>query len=186
MTKKKKCSYLDAGKTLLVIESSLCCHLLRFEHFAITSWAAFFVPVLPGQNGGVRCHDVSTRPVQLVTADVAVEISVRSDRGDVDADRPRALATAHALLVVQPALDLHLLRGVNRAVATRTRNALVLAGDLAGVSVDLGCLVLGEGLLETGLAVYLIIRAFINIVGVLEGSSTLAAAEALWMPSKIL
>ena len=169
-----------------MIESSLCRHLLRFEHFAITSWAAFFVPVLPGQNGGVRCHDVSTRPVQLVTADVAVEIAVRSDRRDVDADRPRALATAHALLVVQPTFYLHLLCRIDRAVATRTRNALVLAGDLARVGVDLGRLVLGEGLLETGLAVDLIVSAFTNIVGVLERSRTLGAAEALGMPSKIL
>ena len=184
--KRKKCCYLDAGKTLLVIESSLCRHLLRFEDFAIAPWAAFSVPVLPGQDGGVRRHDVPARPVQLVTADVAVEVAVRSDCGDVDADRTRALAAAHALLVVQPALDLHLLRGVNRAVATRTRDGLVLAGDLARVGVDLGRLVLGEGLLETGLAVDLIVSAFINIVGVLEGSRTLGAAEALGMPSKIL
>ena len=182
--KKKKVSNLDAGETLLVVKSSLCRHLLCFKHLPVASWAALSVPVLPGQDGGVRGHYVSARPVQLVAADVAVEIAVRSDRCDVDADRTRALAAAHALLVVEPALDLHLLGGVDRAVAARTRNALVLAGNLARVGVDLGRLVLGEGLLEAGLAVDLIVGAFIDIVGVLEGSGALGAAEAAWMPSK--
>ena len=167
-----------------MVKSSLRRHLLRFKNLPIAPWAALSVPVLPGQDRGVRGHDVSARPVQLVTADVAVEISVRPDSGDVDADRARTLPAGHALLVVQPALDLHLLGGVDRAVAARTRNALVLAGNLARVGVDLGRLVLGEGLLEAGLAVDLIVGAFIDIVGVLEGSGTLGAAEAAWVPSK--
>ena len=169
-----------------MVESSLRRHLLRFKNLPIAPWAALSVPVLPGQDRGVRGHDVSARPVQLVTADVAVEISVRTDSSDVNADRTGALATAHALLVVQPALDLHLLGGVDRTVAARTRNALVLAGNLAGVGVNLGRLILREGLLEAGLAVDLIVGAFINIVGVLERSGTLGAAEALWMPCKVL
>ena len=177
-------SNLDAGKALLMVESSLCRHLLCFKDLSVAPWAALPVPVLPRQDGGVRCHDVSARPVQLVAADVAVEVAVRANGSDVDADRTRALAAAHALLVVEPALDLHLLGGVDRAVAARTRNALVLAGNLARVGVDLRRLVLGEGLLEAGLAVDLIVGAFIDIVGVLEGSGALGAAEAAWMPSK--
>ena len=169
-----------------MVESSLCRHLLCFKHLPIAPWAALPVPVLPGQNGGVCCHDVSARPVQLVTADVAVEIAVRSNGGDIDADRTRALAAAHALLVVQPALDLHLLGREHGAVAARTSNALILTGNLASVGINLGRLVLGECFLEAGLAVDLVVGAFIDIVGVLEGSGALGAAEALWMPSKIL
>ena len=169
-----------------MVESSLCCHLLGFKHLPVAPRTALPVPVLPGQNGGVRCHDVSARPVQLVTADVTVEIAVRSDSSDVDADRTGALATAHALLVVQPALDLHLLGRVDRPVATGTGNALVLTGNLARVGKNLRRLVLGERLLEAGLAVDLIVGAFVDILIVLEGSSALGAAEALWMPSKIL
>ena len=123
-----------------MVESSLCRHLLCFKHLPVASWAALSVPVLPGQDGGVRGHDVSARPVQLVAADVAVEISVRSDRCDVDADRTRALAAAHALLVVEPALDLHLLGGVDRAVATGTRSgnrgARSILSILSTIGVD--------------------------------------------------
>ena len=169
-----------------MVESSLCCHLLGFKHLPVAPWAALPVPVLPGQNGRVCCHDVSARPVQLVTADVAVEVPVWSDSSDVDADRTEALAAAHAFLVVQPALDLHLLGRVDRPVATGTGNALVLAGNLARVGKNLRRLVLGERLLEAGLAVDLIVGAFVDILVVLEGSGALGAAEALGMPSKIL
>ena len=121
-----------------------------------------------------------------MTADVAVEIPVWSDSSDVDADRTRALAAAHALLVVQPALDLHLLGRVDGAVATRTRDALVLAGDLARVGKDLGSLVLGEGLLEASLAVDLVVGALVHVVEVLERGGALGAAEALGVPGKVL
>ena len=202
-------SNLDAGKALLMVESSLCRHLLCFKDLSVAPWAALPVPVLPRQDGGVRCHDVSARPVQLVAADVAVEVAVRANGSDVDADRTRALAAAHALLVVQPdyhhdyhhdrrhdhhhallavqpALDLHLLGRVDGAVATRTRDALVLAGDLARVGKDLGSLVLGEGLLEASLAVDLVVGALVHVVEVLEGSGALGAAEALGVPGKVL
>ena len=198
-------SNLDAGKALLMVESSLCRHLLCFKDLSVAPWAALPVPVLPRQDGGVRCHDVSARPVQLVAADVAVEVAVRANGSDVDADRTRALAAAHALLVVQPdyqhdhlhdhhralvvvqpALDLHLLGRVDGAVATRTRDALVLAGDLARVGKDLGSLVLGEGLLEASLAVDLVVGALVHVVEVLERSGALGAAEALGVPGKVL
>ena len=198
-------SNLDAGKALLMVESSLCRHLLCFKDLSVAPWAALPVPVLPRQDGGVRCHDVSARPVQLVAADVAVEVAVRANGSDVDADRTRALAAAHALLVVQPdyqhdhhhehnralvvvqpALDLHLLGRVDGAIATRTRDALVLAGDLARVGKDLGSLVLGEGLLEASLAVDLVVGALVHVVEVLEGSGALGAAEALGVPGKVL
>ena len=198
-------SNLDAGKALLMVESSLCRHLLCFKDLSVAPWAALPVPVLPRQDGGVRCHDVSARPVQLVAADVAVEVAVRANGSDVDADRTRALAAAHALLVVQPdyqhdhlydhhralvvvqpALDLHLLGRVDGAVATRTRDALVLAGDLARVGKDLGSLVLGEGLLEASLAVDLVVGALVHVVEVLERGGALGAAEALGVPGKVL
>ena len=169
-----------------MVETTLRRHLLCFKHLPVAPRATLPVPVLSGQNGGVRCHDVSAGPVQLVTADVAVEIAVRSDSSDVDADRTRALAAAHALLVVQPAFDLHLLGRVDRAVATRTGNALVLAGNLARVGKNLRRLVLGERLLEAGLAVDLIVGAFVDILVVLEGSGAFGATEALGVPSKIL
>ena len=63
-------SNLDAGKALLMVESSLCRHLLCFKDLSVAPWAALPVPVLPRQDGGVRCHDVSARPVQLVAPSV--------------------------------------------------------------------------------------------------------------------
>ena len=53
---------------------------------------------------------------------------------------------------------------------------------LGRVCKDLRSLVLGEGFLEAGLAVDLLIGALVDVVVVLEGLGTLVAAEALGMP----
>ena len=103
--------------------------------------AALPLPFLPGKDGGVGGEGVAAGPVELVAADVAVEVAVRPDGRDVDTaerrrqevrqdrrlpDVPGALLTRHAFLVVEPALYFHLLRGVNCSCTAGTGHGVIV------------------------------------------------------------
>ena len=91
----------------LMIESSLGDHLLSLKDFTVTSRASLSITILAlnivwvkGENlvmteegeeryldeGGVPGHHVLPRPVDLLATDVAVDVSVRTDSKDVNAE----------------------------------------------------------------------------------------------------
>ena len=91
----------------LMIESSLGDHLLSLKDFTVTSRASLSITILAlnivwvkGENlvrteegeeryldeGGVPGHHVLPRPVDLLAADVAVDVSVRTDSKNVNAE----------------------------------------------------------------------------------------------------
>ena len=91
----------------LMIESSLGDHLLSLKDFTVTSRASLSITILAlnivwvkGENlvrteegeehyldeGGVPGHHVLPRPIDLLAADVAVDVSVRTDSKDVNAE----------------------------------------------------------------------------------------------------
>ena len=93
----------------LMIESSLGDHLLSLKDFTVTSRASLSITILalnivwikgesPGlvrteegeerylDEGGVPGHHVLPRPIDLLAADVAVDVSVRTDSKDVNAE----------------------------------------------------------------------------------------------------
>jgi len=177
---------LDAGKAFLVIEAALCDHLLGLEDLAVAFGTAFSFAALAGNHRHVRGDNVPARPGDLMAADVAVQVPVRPDGGQINAYRPGAVAASHALLVIEPSLDFHLFRGENGAVAARAALLLIGCRDLGRVCEDERDLVLREGLLVAALAVDLLVRPLKHIVDVLEGDLALGAAEALEMPRSIL
>ena len=91
----------------LMIESSLGDHLLSLKDFTVTSRASLSITILAlnivwvkGENlvrteegeeryldeGGVPGHHVLPRPVDLLAADVTVDVSVRTDGKNVNAE----------------------------------------------------------------------------------------------------
>ena len=91
----------------LMIESSLGDHLLSLKDFTVTSRASLSITILAlnivwvkGENlvrteegeeryldeGGVPGHHVLPRPIDLLAADVAVDVSVRTDSKNVNAE----------------------------------------------------------------------------------------------------
>ena len=91
----------------LMIESSLGDHLLSLKDFTVTSRASLSITILAlnivwvkGENlvmteegeeryldeGGVPGHHVLPRPVDLLATDVAVDVSVRTDSKNVNAE----------------------------------------------------------------------------------------------------
>ena len=114
-----------------------------------------------------------------MATDVAVQIAVRPNSGQIDADGAGAVATGHALLVVQPTLDLHLLCGEDGALAAGTGQLLSGRGNLGRIREDQWYLALREGFLKAALAVDLLVHPLVHIVVVLEGHLALGAAEAL-------
>merc|ERR1719357_2173967 len=90
------CFAFDARKTLLVIEAPFSCHFLSLEHFSIASSTCFSIPGIPRYNRGVPGDHVLSRPVQLVTTNVAVQVIIRTNCHDVDTDWSRAVLACHA------------------------------------------------------------------------------------------
>ena len=89
---------LDTRETLLMIQSSLGDHLLSLEHLASTPGAGLSVSILPGDDGGVPGYGVLARPVDVLAADVAVDLIVWSNSCDVDTDGTSAVGTRHTFL----------------------------------------------------------------------------------------
>ena len=127
---------LQASKTFLMIQSSLGDHLLRLKDLPIAAGTSLPASVISGNDGGVPGHDVLTRPVYPLAADVAVDVVVRTNGRNVDTDWTIALGTRHALLMIQTALDLHLFSRENGSVTARTGGVRIVGEDLGGVGVD--------------------------------------------------
>ena len=70
----------------LVIESSLGDHLLRLKDLTVTPGTSLSITVLSLDEGGVPGDQVLAGPVDLFAADVAVDVSVRTDGENVNAE----------------------------------------------------------------------------------------------------
>jgi len=173
---------LDARETLLVVQPPLGGHLLGLEHLAVAARAVLPLSLLARDDRGVAGDDVAAGPGDLVAADAAVEVVVRPDGRDGDVYGPAAVLARHALLVVEPALDLHPLGAEHGAVAARTGAVLVLRGDLGRVGVDQRGLVLGECLLEAGGAVDLAVRPVVDVLHPVERFGAFCTAETFRVP----
>ena len=70
----------------LMIESAFRDHLLRLEDFTITPGTSLSISILALDERGIPGHHILTRPVDLLAADVAVDVSVRTDSKNVNAE----------------------------------------------------------------------------------------------------
>jgi len=96
----------------------------------------------------------------------------------INANGSCAVLAGHALLVPKLALDLHLLSREHGPIAPGTRIVVIVSTNLGRVIVGKRSLIFRESLLEADLAVNLLVRSFMNIVKVQEGSGTLHTTEA--------
>ena len=70
----------------LMIESSLGDHLLRLKDLPVAPGTSLSITILSLYDGGVPGHRVLSRPVDLFAADVTVDVSVRTDGKNVNAE----------------------------------------------------------------------------------------------------
>ena len=70
----------------LMIEPSLGDHLLRLKDFTVAPRTGLSITILALDEGGVPGHQVLARPVDLLAADVTVDVSVRTDSKNVNAE----------------------------------------------------------------------------------------------------